>query len=34
MKTLYVALGVLSLTLAIVGVFVPGIPTTDRKSVV
>ena len=29
MKTLYVALGVLSLALAIVGVFVPGIPTTE-----
>src|SRR5215211_7379595 len=29
MKTLYAALGVLSLALAIVGVFVPGIPTTE-----
>jgi uncharacterized protein len=29
MKTLYAALGVLSLALAFVGVFVPGIPTTE-----
>jgi len=29
MKTLFVALGVLSLTMGIVGIFVPGIPTTE-----
>lgn len=29
MKTLLVALGVLSLTMGIVGVFVPGVPTTE-----
>jgi uncharacterized membrane protein YbaN (DUF454 family) len=29
MKTLYMALGVLSLSMGIVGVFVPGIPTTE-----
>ena len=29
MKTLYAGLGVLSLAIGIVGVFVPGIPTTE-----
>jgi uncharacterized membrane protein YbaN (DUF454 family) len=29
MKTLYVALGVLSMAIGIVGIFVPGIPTTE-----
>jgi uncharacterized membrane protein YbaN (DUF454 family) len=29
MKTLYAALGVLSMAIGIVGIFVPGIPTTE-----